>query len=179
MNLDLQIKDNFLPTDLFQKLSVYCTTLDYGEGIKYGEGTKYDKDQHVFYSNNIHKDDDLLKDLEQSIIKHFRVGIKNLHLAAFTLVNTKEALPHVDKLQFPTEKHLIIYLNGDSKLNAGTGFYESSDDGFDLNTAIGCYPNRAVLFNASDCYHSPLLYTAKNNIPRFAVIIWFEPEIDL
>jgi len=24
MNLDLQVKDNFLPKDLFQKLSVYC-----------------------------------------------------------------------------------------------------------------------------------------------------------
>jgi len=53
-------------------------------------------------------------------------------------------------------------------LNAGTGFYKPIDKGFDLNTAIGCYPNRAVLFNASDCFHSPLLYTAKNNILVFA-----------
>ena len=173
MNLDLQVKDNFLPKHLFEKLSVYCTTLDYGKEITYA------KTQHVFYSNKIYEGDDLLKDLEKSIIKHFKVGVKNLHLAAFTLVNTKEPLPHIDKLQFTTEKHLIIYLNGDSNLNAGTGFYKPIDKGFDLNTAIGCYPNRAVLFNASDCFHSPLLYTAKNNIPRFSIIIWFEPEIDL
>tara|TARA_X000001382_G_C3087555_1_gene152467 strand:- start:77 stop:598 length:522 start_codon:yes stop_codon:yes gene_type:complete len=173
MNLDLQVKDNFLPKDLFQKLSIYCTTLDYGKEIT------YNKIGHVFYSNKIHENDDLLKDLEKSIIKHFKVGIKNLHLASFTLVNTKEPLPHTDALQFPTEKHLIIYLSGDSNLNAGTGFYKPTDDGFDLNTAIGCYPNRAVLFNASDCHHSPLLYTAKNSIPRFAIIIWFEPKIDL
>ena len=173
MNLDLQVKDNFLPKELFQKLSIYCTTLDYGKEIT------YNKIEHVFYSNKIHENDDLLKDLEKSIIKHFKVGIKNLHLASFTLVNTKEPLPHIDALQFPTEKHLIIYLSGDSNLNAGTGFYKPTDDGFDLNTAIGCYPNRAVLFNASDCHHSPLLYTAKNSIPRFAIIIWFEPKIDL
>ena len=75
MNLDLQIKDNFLPKDLFQKLSVYCATLDYGKEITYS------KVVHVFYSNKIDKDDDLLKDLEKSIIKHFKVGIKNLNLA--------------------------------------------------------------------------------------------------
>ena len=111
MNLDLQVKDNFLPKELFQKLSIYCTTLDYGKEIT------YNKIEHVFYSNKIHENDDLLKDLEKSIIKHFKVGIKNLHLASFTLVNTKEPLPHTDALQFPTEKHLIIYLNGDSNLS--------------------------------------------------------------
>ena len=175
MNLDLQIKDNFLPKDLFDKLSVYCTTLDYDDKmIKY----KVD-DEHVFYTNQIFENDDLLKDIEKSIVKYFSMGIKNLHLAAFTLVAAKEPTPHIDKLKFATEKHLIIYLQGDSHMNAGTGFYESRGDVLNLNTAVGCYPNRAVLFNGHDTHHSPLLYTAENVTPRFALIIWFEPEIDL
>ena len=175
MNLDLQIKDNFLPKDLFDKLSVYCTTLDYDDKmIKY----RVD-DDHVFYTNQIFEHDDLLKDIEKSIVKYFNMGIKNLHLAAFTLVAEKEPTPHIDKLKFATEKHLIIYLHGDSHMNAGTGFYESRGDVLNLNTAVGCYPNRAILFNGHDTHHSPLLYTAKNVTPRFALIIWFEPEIGL
>ena len=108
----------------------------------------------------------------------FGIKIKNLNLAAFTCVNTKKATPHTDKLVFPNEKHLIIYLNGDPKLNAGTGFYNFIDGNtFDLNTAVGFFPNRAVIFNADGCLHSPLLYTAEGNLPRFSIIIWFEPVL--
>ena len=177
MNLDLQVKDNFLPKDLFNKLSVYCTTLDYSNnGITYGSSSTGD---HVFYTNPIYEDDPLLKDLEKAIVKNYKIGIKNLHLAAFTLVHTKEPTPHKDELMFPTEKHLLIYLNGDPHMNAGTGFYDQQGDAFNLNTAIGCFPNRSILFSAHECFHSPLLYTAENSVPRFAIIIWFEPEIDL
>ena len=73
--------------------------------------------------------------------------------------------------------HLIIYLSGDPKLNCGTGFYNVvGESTFDLNTAIGFFPNRAVIFDAETCWHSPLLYTAEGNAPRFSIIIWFEPE---
>mgnify|MGYP003143056623 FL=1 len=175
MNLGLQIKDNFLPNELFKRLANYSLSLDYGsKNIVRGSG--YDA-EHVFLSNLIDKNDDLLKDLEKSIIKHFNMKIKNTHLAAFTCVNTKKPTPHTDLSKFPNEKHLIIYLNGDSKLKAGTGFYNKiSDESFDLNTAVGFYPNRAVIFNAETCWHSPLLYTAEDNSPRFSIIVWFEPE---
>lgn len=178
MNLELQIKDNFLPKKLFQKLAHYSITLDYSsKTIVSGYG---DETQHIFLSNLIHKDDDLLKDLEKSIIKHFKIKIKNLNVAAFTCVNTKKAAPHKDALVFPHEKHLIIYLNGDSQLNAGTGFYKSvGENVFDLNTAVGFFPNRAVIFNADECWHSPLLYTAQGNSARFSIIVWFEPENNL
>ena len=68
-------------------------------------------------------------------------------------------------------------MDGDSKLNAGTGFYNLiNGKTLDLNTAVGFYPNRAVIFNAADCYHSPLLYSAEGSLPRFSIIVWFEPE---
>jgi len=175
MNLGLQIKDNFLPKELFEKLANYSVGLDYSsKNIVQGSG--YDA-EHVFLSNLIDKNDDLLKDIEKSIIEHFNVKIKNTHLAAFTCVNTKKATPHTDLSKFPNEKHLIIYLNGDSKLNAGTGFYSEVGEGaFELNTAVGFRPNRAVIFNADTCIHSPLLYAAEGNSPRFSIIIWFQPE---
>ena len=175
MKLELQVQDNFLPEELFLKLAKYSTNLDYSsKNIVQGSG---EYEEHVFLSNKIYKDDDLLKDLEKSIIKHFKVKIKNLHLAAFTCVNTKKATPHNDAQMFPGEKHLIIYLSGDSKLNCGTGFYNVvSESAFDLNTAVGFFPNRAVIFDAETCWHSPLLYTAEGNAPRFSIIIWFEPE---
>tara|TARA_R100000030_G_scaffold71101_1_gene54695 strand:- start:32 stop:568 length:537 start_codon:yes stop_codon:yes gene_type:complete len=178
MNLDLQVKDNFLPKELFEKLSVYCINLEYSSKNIIYKGKNYD--EHIFLSNPIYKDDKLLQDLEKSIIKHFKLKIKNLNIAAFTCVNTKEPTPHTDGLTFPNEKHLILYLNGDSNLNAGTGFYNrTNDNNFDLNTAVGFFPNRAVIFNANNCYHSPLLYTSKDNSPRFSIIIWFEPENNL
>ena len=175
MKLDLQVQDNFLPEELFFKLKKYSVTLDYSGKNIVQKSQGYE--QHVFLSNPILEDDDLIKDLEKYIIKHFNIKIKNLHLAAFTCVNTKKATPHVDELQFPKEKHLIIYLDGDSKLNAGTGFYNLTEGKtLDLNTAVGFYPNRAVIFNAADCYHSPLLYSAEGSLPRFSIIVWFEPE---
>ena len=180
MNLDLQIKDNFLPNDLFQKLAVYSATLEYsGTSLAYKSKTR---DNHVWLSNHIQEDDELLKEIEKYIIKHFGVKIKNLHLAAFTCVNSKKAQPHKDEEVFPNEKHLIIYLNGDPKLNAGTGFYNVLGDDtlvYDLNTAVGCFPNRAVIFNAFDNVHSPLLYNSEDSKPRFSIIIWFEPEYQL
>ena len=52
MNLDLQIKDNFLPKDLFDKLSVYCRTLKYDNEIKYKTDDKI-YDEHFFlYKSN-------------------------------------------------------------------------------------------------------------------------------
>ncbi len=175
MNLEVKIKDNFLPTELFQQLVNHSITLEYNSNdIVQGYG---DDKQHVFLSKLI-QDKHLIGELEKCIIKHFDVKIKNLHQAAFTCVNTKEPTPHRDASVFPNEKHLIIYLHGDSNLNAGTGFYSLTPEngGFDLNTAVGFYPNRAVVFNADECWHSPLLYTAKDNSPRFSIIIWFEPE---
>ena len=175
MNLGLQIKDNFLPKELFEKLANYSVGLDYSsKNITQGSGIY---EEHVFLSNPIDKNDDLLNDLEKSIIQHFKIKIKNTHLAAFTCVNTKKATPHVDNLMFANEKHLIIYLNGDTNLNAGTGFYNKTGEGnFDLNTAVGFRPNRALIFNADTCIHSPLLYAAEGNSPRFSIIVWFQPE---
>ena len=175
MNLELQIVDNFLPKELFKKLADYSITLDYSSNAIVRGAKDYDK--HIFLSNRIQEDDNLIKELEKSIKKHFGVKIKNFHLAAFTCVNTKEATPHTDGLEFPNEKHLIIYLHGDSNLNAGTGFYKFlGGKNFDLNTAVGFFPNRALIFNAAGCFHSPLLYSAEGNLPRFSIIIWFEPE---
>jgi hypothetical protein len=172
MNLELKVKDNFLPKELFEKLVNYSITLEYSsKNIVSGY------DQHVFLSNLINKNDNLIKEIEECIVKHFNVKIKNLHVAAFTCVNTKKATPHRDASLYPNEKHMIIYLHGDSNLNAGTGFYNCTDENvFDLNTAVGFYPNRALIFNADECWHSPLLYTAKDNSPRFSIIIWFEPK---
>ena len=76
MNLELQVQDNFLPEELFLKLAKYSTNLDYSsKNIVQGSG---EYEEHVFLSNKIYKDDDLLKDLEKSIIKQFKVKIKNL-----------------------------------------------------------------------------------------------------
>lgn len=184
MKLGLKVIDDFLPKELFEKLSHYCTTLEYDNGLllvkeKLKEGQEHyspAEDSHFFYSNRIYEGDDLLKDLEKAIIKHFGVRIKNFNLAAFTLVNTKKPKPHKDKLCFPNEQHLLLYLKGESSVNAGTGFYEFKENNFNLNTAIGYYPNRALLFKAAECYHSSLLYAQESNTPRFSIIIWFEPE---
>ena len=177
MNLELQVVDNFLPEKLFKKLKTCSVTLDYSS--KKVHSQKIEENTHVFLSNSISKNDELIEDIDKCLKKHFGIKIKNFHLAAFTCVNTKRATPHKDVQAFPNEKHLIIYLNGDPKLNAGTGFYNFiNEKTFDLNTAVGCFPNRAVLFNAED-WHSPLLYTAKDNLPRFSIIVWFEPENNL
>ncbi len=101
MNLELKIKDNFLPKKLFEKLAIYSLTLEYSSkniDSHYG---------NVLLSNVIHSDDNLIKDLEKSIIKHFNIKIKNLNFAAFSCVNIKKAIPHTDTEVFPNEKQAI------------------------------------------------------------------------
>ena len=175
MNVDIKIKDNFLPKELFEKVVKQSTTLEYSsKAIVSGYG---DEKQHVFLSNLIKKNGNLIKEIEKSIKKHFNLEIENLHVAAFTCVSTKKATPHTDASLYPNEKHMIIYLHGDSNLNSGTGFYNLTDENvYDLNTAVGFFPNRAVIFNADECWHSPLIYTALDNSPRFAIIVWFQPK---
>ena len=62
MKLDLQVQDNFLPEELFTKLKKYSVTLDYSSKNIVQKSKEYE--QHVFLSNPIFEDDDLIKDLE-------------------------------------------------------------------------------------------------------------------
>jgi len=100
--------------------------------------------------------------------------MKRINLAAWTLTNARTPAPHSDQEQFPEERHLIIYIKGDQEINSGTGFYiENKNKGYDLNTHIGFKKNRAVLFAAKNCMHSPLLWNS-TSMGRYACLVWFE-----
>ena len=82
----------------------------------------------------------------------------------------KEPLVHCDGPAF--DNQLLLYLDGNTDINKGTGFYVKNGEELVLNTHIGFYKNRAILFKTG-IWHAPLLFNATDSIPRIAIIAQF------
>lgn len=173
MSWNIHIIDDFLPKDIFNNIYENIGKLSFSPMyIKNNKGE--DKDAHIFFSHAIHSDDNFITTIKENVRKKFRQEMKRINLAAWTLTNAQEPAPHFDIEKFPGERHLMIYIKGDQEVNSGTGFYiENKDKGHDLNTHIGFKKNRAVLFSAKNCMHSPLLWNS-TSMGRYACLVWFE-----
>ena len=169
MSWNIHIIDDFLPEDIFNDVCKNLDNLSFGPMyVKQGDAN------HIFFSCTILPDDDFIKIVKENVIKKFRQEMKRINLAAWTLTNAQEPAPHFDIEKFPGERHLMIYIKGDQEVNSGTGFYIENDKKvYDLNTHIGFKKNRAVLFAARNCMHSPLLWNSSST-GRYACLVWFE-----
>jgi len=180
MGWNIHLIDDFLPKEVFDNIYKNIDTLSFPDQFLH-EQENGGKPKHVWFSSEISPNDDFIKIVRENVKKKFRQEVKRISTAAWTLANSQEPCPHVDREEFPGEKHLMIYLKGTEEINSGTGFYIAKDEKsakgtpnqYDLNTHIGFKENRAVLFTAKDCCHSPLLWNSQS-MGRYAALVWFE-----
>lgn len=168
--LNLSIKDKFLKENYFQELHNSIMFKNYNpiENIKLKTG------KHVWYQSRVN-DENLKTLLKDNIESTFKVKIKRfVNGPNYTMVlNIKEHCIHVDG---PGSDYLedfnaqfIYYINGNTELTNGTGFYTKKENEYVLTTHIGFVENRAILFK-NEVMHSPLKFLSNNNKPRYSII---------
>jgi|TARA_R110002012_G_scaffold147294_1_gene305730 hypothetical protein len=167
-DFNLHIIDNFLPNDVYNDILNHIPNIEW-DGMNH---IYNDKPEHVWYSQNI-ENSYFSQNIKEAIRKNSIFPIKEFHMLSFTLATKVKAFPHTDASpQKLYENQLLLYIDGNNDMNKGTGFYVKNGDNYDLNTHIGFYKNRALLFKAG-VWHSPLLFNAKDSIPRISIIAQF------
>jgi len=172
--LDLSVKDNFLKDNYFQDLhkSIIFKNFNPIENIKLKTG------RHVWYQDRLN-DENLKILLKNTIEKTFKVKIKKfVNGPNYTMVlNIKEPVVHADGLDSTYSENFntqfIYYVNGNTELTNGTGFYTKKENDYVLTTHIGFVENRAVLFK-NKVMHSPLKFLSNDNMPRYSIISFLE-----
>lgn len=167
-NFNISIIDNFFNKDDFKFLIKHVSTLSWNPLENIYKGIKDAENKHFWYSSDINKEDkfskNTLKLINKKTLKKFK-GFKTLN---FSLAHNPELFPHVDTYNNASFQ-FIIYIKGLIDINQGTGFYTFDDDKAVLNTHVGFYPNRLVMWNCG-VYHAPLLWNSKKAQPRISML---------
>ena len=169
-DFNLHIIDNFLSYDVYNDILNYIPNIEWsGENHFYSVNEK-NNTKHVWYSQNV-ENDYFIEHIKEAIKKNSNFPVNKFRLLSFTLATKVEPFPHTDS--HPECKYqLILYIDGNNDINKGTGFYVKNGNNYDLNTHIGFFKNRDILFK-SGVWHSPLLFNAKDSIPRISIIAQF------
>ena len=169
-NFDIRIKDNFLEKKIFDGVYSKINYYHYSGTSNYQE-SKENGTEHIWFSadTEIEIKDYVTKKVEESLNQKLTCT-----LCSYTMLQTAVPLVHNDF--FPgCDYQVIIYIKGTPNIHKGTGFYVLNKDtnAFDLNTHIGFYENRAVMWD-SKAYHSPMNWLAEDKSKRFSIICQFK-----
>ena len=162
---NIHIIDNFFPDDIYEKIVESIPTMNWGSRDLMDSKKEGD---HLWFSNLVHPEDELTDILINLINEKSFFKIKKFSLLSYTLQSrTEEPFVHTDEAS--GDSQILIYIDGPVDINKGTGFYVKQGNEFLLNTHIGFFKNRAVLF-PTGIWHSPLTWNSKDGIPRIALI---------
>jgi|TARA_X000001388_G_scaffold77294_1_gene77443 hypothetical protein len=175
-NFNLHVLDNFLPQNCYKDVLDQIPNIDWGaKTLTYKTTTEGVADEHRWFSSHIDPDSDIAITIEKCILEKTKFNFRSFRLLAFTMVPKMEPFPHVDLDGDGTghTNQLILYIDGNTEMNKGTGFYvQENEKTINLNTHVGFHKNRAILFE-SGMYHSPLLFLSDDSIPRISIIARF------
>jgi len=175
-NFNLHVLDNFLPKNSYNDVLNLIPNINWGaKTLTYKGTTKGSADKHRWFSSIIDPDSPIASVIKNCILEKTKFDFRSFRLLAFTMVPKMDAFPHVDLDEEGTghTNQLILYIDGNTEMNKGTGFYmQENETKVNLNTHIGFHKNRAVLFK-SGMYHSPLLSFSDDSIPRISIIARF------
>ena len=168
-NFDIRIKDNFLDkkifNDIYSKINYYSYS-----GTKNHQECKSNGTSHIWFAcdTELEIKNYVTKKVEKSLNKKLICT-----LCSYTMLQTAVSLVHSDAGECDYQS--IIYIKGTANIHKGTGFYVSNKNinAFDLNTHIGFYENRAVIWE-SQAYHSPMNFLAEDKSKRFSIICQFQ-----
>jgi len=171
-SFNLHVIDNFLSNNIFLEVIKEIPNIAW-ESMNHTYSSQDLKGKHVWYSNNIDCDGFIANNIKETIKDKTMFPINKFNLLSFTMATKVDAFPHVDvSMEGKYENQLLLYIDGHTDINKGTGFYVKNGDKHDLNTHIGFQKNRGVLFK-SGMWHSPLLFNAKDSVPRISIIAQF------
>jgi len=169
---NLHVIDDFLSHDVFLKIINEIPNITW-DGLSHNYASENLKGKHVWYSRNIELEGFIAQNIKENIKNKTVFPINKFNLLSFTMATKVDPFPHVDEaLEGEYENQLILYIDGHTDINKGTGFYVKNGDNHELNTHIGFQKNRGVLFR-SGMWHSPLLFNSKDSIPRISIIAQF------
>lgn len=171
-SFNLHVIDDFLSHDVFLKIINEISNITW-DGMAHNYAAEDLKNKHVWYSKSIELEGFIAQNIKENIKNKTVFPIKKFNLLSFTMATKVDPFPHVDvSLEEKYKNQLILYIDGHTDINKGTGFYIKNGDKYDLNTHIGFQKNRGVLFR-SGMWHSPLLFNSKDSIPRISIIAQF------
>jgi hypothetical protein len=131
-------------------------------------GVKEQENKHFWFSSPLNFNDSFSKKtldlINEKTFKKF-TEFKTLN---FSLAHKPDNFPHVDTYHNASFQ-FIIYINGPTDINQGTGFYIKENKEAILNTHVGFYLNRLVMWNCG-VYHAPLLWNNKEAEPRISLL---------
>ena len=168
-NFNLHVIDDFLSHDVFLKILNEIPYITW-DGSNHRYNSKELKGKHVWYSKDIELEGFIAQDIKENIKNKTVFPISKFNLLSFTMATKVAPFPHIDEGKYKNQ--LLVYIDGHTDINKGTGFYIKNGDKYDLNTHIGFQKNRGVLFK-SGMWHSPLLFNSKDSIPRISIIAQF------
>ena len=165
MPLNLTVIDDFLPKKEFTQIYNNISLLEWSHDSNYIADVN-----HIWYSNGPLSPEDFLI-FKKALRKKLNRKIIHCELNSWTWVNTKEPRPHIDYWKGKCEQQLVFYIKSDEKINGGTGFYRQCEKDSEIDVHVGFKENRAIFFQSKDCWHTPLLWNAKNKtLGRYSAI---------
>tara|TARA_R100001460_G_scaffold103002_1_gene147986 strand:- start:10 stop:534 length:525 start_codon:yes stop_codon:yes gene_type:complete len=170
-SFDLHVVDNFLSSNVFLKIINEVPYIEW-DSMAHGYKSKELKGKHVWYSKSIDLNGSVAQNIKETIKNKTLFQINKFRLLSFTMATKVNAFPHEDVAEGEFENQLILYIDGHTDINKGTGFYVKNGNNYELNTHIGFQKNRGILFK-SGMWHSPLLFNSKDSIPRISIIAQF------
>jgi|TARA_R110000803_G_scaffold81139_1_gene147066 hypothetical protein len=166
---DIRIKDNFLNKKIFDNIHSKINYYPYSATENKQDG-KNNGTSHIWYAyrTDIEIKNYITNKCEEALNRKLKCT-----LCSYTMLQTSVSLVHKD---YPLcDYQAIIYIKGNQNIHKGTGFYILNKDTnkFDLNTHIGFYENRAVIWE-SKTWHSPMNWLAEDKSKRFSIICQFK-----
>tara|TARA_R100001079_G_C4378123_1_gene121890 strand:+ start:41 stop:598 length:558 start_codon:yes stop_codon:yes gene_type:complete len=156
---DLLYKDNFLDNKEFKEICDLCSNLNFlAEGVAFVRNEDREinnQKKHVWFSSKA--ENNIKKMFANKISNLFNVEVTDIPYCNFMLVTKKTFVEAHDDKDF-CDIQSLFYIQGNSNIHCGTGFYVKDKEGYRLNTHIGFEPNRFLVWD-SKITHAPLSFT--------------------
>ena len=149
----LIVKDNFFNKDIYKKILIDLSTLNFSYRNNSISGENRNIYQKIYFMVNLDSKHFAVAEVEK-ILSNYGFDICGIEHNYFLSSKHEEATPHNDA---GADLNCLVYLKGNEIINSGTGFYDKKENQYVLNRHIGFKENRAIIFD-SKIFHSSLQF---------------------
>ena len=149
----LIVKDNFFNEDIYKKILIDLSTLNFFNRNNYISEKHRNIYQKIYFMVDLNPKHFAVVEVEK-ILSNYGFDICGIEHNYFLSSKHEEATPHNDA---GADLNCLVYLKGNEIINSGTGFYDKKENQYVLNRHIGFKENRAIIFD-SKIFHSSLQF---------------------